>query len=232
MDIRRLENKMGTFYYSVMSRSFAPHMLTRAGHRPPAPAAASVAFLGDLALTRARVHELCGQARHRLALTVARAMQGPVIWIAPGWQAGQLNGAALPDLIDPARLLFATPRRPEDLLWTMEEALRSGAAPLVVADLPAPPALTPVRRLHLACETGASTGNVAPLGLILSAGTGGAQGVESRWSLEPRHRGDDARAWELARLRARTAPEARWQVVPAARGGLALKDRASLGEDV
>ncbi|MBF9031459.1 hypothetical protein HKCCE3408_13735, partial [Rhodobacterales bacterium HKCCE3408] len=35
--------------------------------------------------------------------------------------------------------------------------------------------------------------------------------VESRWRLEPRH-GARSSAWQLSRLRARTAPEADWTI--------------------
>ncbi|MBM9593099.1 hypothetical protein JM664_01050 [Rhodobacteraceae bacterium MCCB 386] len=191
-------------------------MLTARPHRAvPGPR-----FLGDLALAPARVHELCGTARRTLALIVARAMQGPVFWIAPSWNPDRLHGDGVRSWIDPARLTFVTPRRAEDLLWSMEEVLRAGLVPLVVADLPGPPALTPVRRLHLAAETGAAEGKLAPLGLILTP-EGAAPGVESRWSLAPRHEGE-AQAWRLDRLRARSDPPRDWRVTGGVR--LALSD--------
>ena len=61
-------------------------------------------------------------------------------------------------------------------------------------------------------ETGASVGNISPLGLLLTPGKGGAPGVESRWSFRGKHVADRTGTWRLARLRARTAPEAVWQV--------------------
>ena len=171
-----------------------------------------VRFLGDLALDRTRVHEVCGGARRRMALMVAGAMEGTVFWIKPSWMPGQINPEGMLSLADPARFIFISPIRPEDLLWTMEESLRAGLVSLVVADLPHPPGLTAVRRLHLAAETGAEEGRVAPLGLILTPGDGGAPGVETRWSMRPAHGENGREAWRLARLRARMQPEARWTV--------------------
>jgi protein ImuA len=192
---------------------------------PPASRARSPAtLLGPLTLARGRVHEGCGPARMMLAALVLRESAGPVVWVHPGWQAERLFPDGLCPHADPGRIVFASGRRPEDLLWAMEEALRAGAAPLVVAELTAPPALTPVRRLQLAAEAGAEAaahaGRPAPLGLLLTPGDGGAAGVDSRWHLVARH-GARQRAWRLTRLRARAEPPQAWQVTEA-RGQLSL----------
>lgn len=187
------------------------------------PSRPALRVLGGLDLARGRAHEICGPARRLLALLVAAAGAGPVIWIAPAWEGERLHAPALARVIAPARLIFAHPEREGDLLWTLEEVLRSGAVPLAVAELPRPPALTPVRRLHLAAGEGGA-GGPAPLGLMLTPGEGGARGVESRWHIAPRH-GPDRSLWRIERRRARTAPPAafdlrdegrRWRLVRAA----------------
>lgn len=177
-------------------------------------------LVGDLALRRGRLHELCGPSRLWLAVQVMARAQGPVIWVRPGWGSDRLNTAGLQPFANPARLILATAAREEGLLWAMEEALRSGAAPLVVAELLAPPGLTPVRRLHLAAEAGGEAARrdqtPAPLGLILTPGQGGAPGVESRWHLAPAPSPAllwaVGESWTLTRLRARLAPPARWRL--------------------
>ena len=178
-------------------------------------------FLGRFDLARMRAHEICGSARRRLALWVAAGGNGPILWVRPAWHPDRLHMAGVQRLIDPGRLITVEVTRAEDLMWVLEEALRAGAVPLVVGELPAPPPLTPVRRLHLAAEAGAQTGtgHAAPLALLLTPGTGGAAGVESRWHLTPDHRHDDSR-WHLARLRARTAPPQSWQLRTGAKGAI------------
>jgi len=171
-----------------------------------------------LGLVRGRVHELCGPARWTLAAMLMAQDQGPVIWISPGWQGAQLHAPGLAAFADPGRLIFAKAARPDDLLWAAEEALRSGMAPLVLVDLTDPPALTPVRRLHLAAEAGGDVARCAgllpPLGVLMTRGRGGAQGVESRWHLTTAPSTstllDHRTAWRLDRLRARMEPPATW----------------------
>lgn len=172
-------------------------------------------------LARGRVHEFRGPSRAALAVQVMGECAGPVLWISPGWQTGRLNPDAVAVYADPARLICAQVRRPADILWAMEEALRSGVVPLVVAEMPSPPALTPVRRLNLAAEAGAEAahhagrGGIAPLGLMLTAGEGEAAGAESRWRMRPMPSEStllEARGavWRLERERARGAAPAAW----------------------
>ncbi|WP_299590571.1 hypothetical protein [uncultured Tateyamaria sp.] len=165
-------------------------------------------------LALGRVHEACGPARHRLALWLAAQSTGAVVWITPDWSRDQISACGMMPFVDPARLILVQPDRADDVLWSMEEALRSGTVSLVVADLPGLPALTPVRRMHLAAEYGGTGKGGAPLGLLLTPGMGGAQGVESRWHLAPDHQGTPG-AWTLTRLRARTAPQHAWHVTRA-----------------
>ena len=170
-------------------------------------------------LARGRVHELCGPSAVTLAAAMLGQDDGTVIWIAPAWANGRLHPPGLAVFADPGRVIFVLCRRADEMLWAMEEALRAGSAPLVVAELPDPPALTPVRRLHLAAETGAEAAHrlrlPPPLGLLLTPGDGGAAGVESRWHLAPRpsdpaQAASGRRLWQIERRRARTAPPAAW----------------------
>ena len=189
------------------------HPLKR-GRERPAP---ELTLAPDIALRLGRLHEACGSARRSLALWVASRMQGPVFWISPPWTVEQLYPQGIKHLLHPGRVTFLSPTRAEDVLWTLEEVLRSGEVPLAIGDLPGIPALTPVRRLHLAAEQGGAAAGRMPLGLILTPGDGGAAGVESRWQMEPRHtRG--LNNWELKRLRARTAPVKDWPVTMDGRG--------------
>lgn len=185
---------------------------------------------GGIGLARGRVHELRGPSRVALAVQLMGECAGPVLWIYPGWQAGRLYPDGVAAWADPGRLIQARARRVEDILWSMEEALRSGAVGLVVAELPAAPALTPVRRLQLAAEVGAEAAHhaghgVAPLGLLLTGGEAVAAGVESRWRMAPLPSGsalleEQGTVWQLERERARGAEPAAWRLTRGATGAV------------
>lgn len=201
------------------------HLLTRHDRR----SGPYVALHGDIALAQARVHECTGPARRVFALWVASHLPGRVLWIAPGWLPEQLHPDGMAEIADPDRVLFAYPDQDIDLLWSAEEALRSGAVALVVADLPAPPTLTPVRRLQLAAEAGATPGP-APLGLLLTPDDDGTRGVESRWHMAPGF-GDGHPRWRLERRRARSLPPRAWDVTqPAAQA--ASRARLTLSDTI
>ncbi|KIC39653.1 ImuA family protein [Leisingera sp. ANG-M7] len=211
------------------------HLLARRRHKPR-PA---LPLTEGVALELARVHEACGPARHSFALWLAAAAQGPVLWLSQPQAGRPLNPDGIADYASPARFLFVQTARTEDLLWAMEDALRGGA-PLVVAELAEPPAMTPVRRLHLAAEAGGSFGP-APLGLLLTPGHGGAQGIESRWhlthapcpssSLPGSSPAGSRLCWTLQRLRARTLPPRSWQITRACTGGSLLAAPLPTGTD-
>ena len=197
----------------------------------PLKARGSLTLCPEVTLVHGRAHEICGGARRTLALWLANKTEGPVLWISPSWQSVDLHAEGVWHHFDPGRLIFLRVQRAEDLLWSVEEALRSGAVPLVVADLPAPPALTPVRRLHLAAEQGGDLlgkRGTAPTALLLTPDKGGAPGVESRWQMSPRHlpqpdprlqpsalrSAAPVERWKLNRLRARSQPPQSWYVTP------------------
>lgn len=193
-----------------------------------------------LSLATGRAHEVCGPAALVFAAMTAAALAartgpGPVLWIRGPRAEGRPNPDGLAALLDPARLVLAAPRRAEDVLWCAEEALRTGAAGLVVAELERTPGLTAVRRLHLAAEAadaagdGMRSGGVPPLALLLTPGEGGAQGVETRWRMAPASSvpdrgGRPCARWRLDLLRARMARPRGWIVGwtgdPATGGGL------------
>ena len=171
----------------------------------------------DMALLRGRVHEVCGPARRTLAaMAMGRVAAGTVLWILPAWLAERPMPAGLQAFADPGRLILVAARRPEDILWAMEEGLRAGAVPLVVAEVVALPSLTQMRRLQLATEAGAAIAGRGPppLGLVLTQGEGGAAGAESRWHMAPTADG----GWHLDRPRARAAMPVGWVLTQDGRG--------------
>lgn len=178
-----------------------------------APAADALVLAPGVTLARARTHEAAGPGRTVFALVAAGGAAGPVLWLQPTWMAERLMGDGVRSFLDPGRLVFGRARTAPEILWAAEEALRTGLVPLVVAELPGPPGLTAVRRLHLAAEAGAGRG-AAPIALLLTPGQGGAPGIETRWHIAPAPgwARDGIPRWRLTRARARMAPEQTWEI--------------------
>ena len=79
-------------------------LLTRRTHRRPTRPDLTV--LGELTLPLARLHEICGPARHTLAMLIAAATRGPVFWITPAWTTDALNPDGMVALTQPNRFTF------------------------------------------------------------------------------------------------------------------------------
>ncbi len=195
--------------------------------------AAPLSLAGILQLRLGRAHELCGPARRLLALWALAAVQGPVLWIRPRWDPDRLAPTGMAPWINPERLILLDVARDADALACAEEALRSGAMAGVVMELSGPPLLTPLRRLHLAAETGYACRSASGLlGLLLTPEEGGTAGVESRWHLAPCPAQVAVQpitpSWTLRRLRARMAPQAAWTITEGHGNEITLGPRARL----
>ncbi|MFN7003411.1 MAG: hypothetical protein ACK4NW_08265 [Roseinatronobacter sp.] len=178
-----------------------------------------------LTLQQGRAHEFCGAARRVLAVwTLAQSAPDQMhLWIRMRWGRDRLFPQGLGDWLCPSRLITLDAARDAEMLACAEEALRSGAVASVTLEMAAPPALTPLRRLHLAAESGLArrqtrSRSAGLLALVLTPGDGGTPGVESRWQLVPCPAPNPPRInpvqprWRLRRLRARMAPPAAWHV--------------------
>jgi len=131
-------------------------------------------------LATGRVHEAVGPGRLAFALALAGQLSGAVIWIQDLATGDGLYPPGVAALVDPARLILVHPTGALAVLRMTEEALRAGAAPLVVADLRTAPDLTASRRLQLAAGTGGGRGLcLVPEGRLCS------NAAETRWMCLP-----------------------------------------------
>lgn len=140
-------------------------------------------------LARGRVHEATGPGRRSFAAALAgeavlEAGSGrsstAVLWIIEAREGEILCPAGLAPLLDPARLLIARPTGMLAVLQVAEEALRSSAVAMVIAELDAAPDLTASRRLQLAAGTGAGRGLC-----LVPEGRLATNASETRWHCSP-----------------------------------------------
>jgi len=148
----------------------------------------------------ARAHEATGPGAHAFAAILGGMVAKPTLWITESRQAEMLNPAGLAAFCDPRRVLIAKASSPTDLLASAEEALRSGALGLVVAEVTKPLTLTAGRRLQLAAEAGRTRG------LFLIPEGGGSNAAETRWHCAPEFSARDStlRRWELIKNKSGT----------------------------
>ncbi len=135
--------------------------------------------VGDVfALVRKRVHEAEGRGRRAFALFQAARHLGPLIWVLPSHAPEMPMLRGLPHGVG-KRLHLLRPVGETDLLWCVEEALRSDPVSLVISEPEKPLSLTAGRRLQLAAEAGRTTG------LMLIRQDAGGNATESRWDCQP-----------------------------------------------
>ena len=128
---------------------------------------AALGFAAALAVRR-----LAGEPADARPLLWCRLSAGTREW-------GRIYGHGLEALGFPRhRLLTATLNRPDAVLWTLEEALKSAALAGVVADVGSNLDLTAVRRLMLAANEGRTPGL-----LLFPAPPRGGTAARTRWSV-------------------------------------------------
>lgn len=137
-------------------------------------------FNSAFPLRAGRVHEVSGPGAHGFAGICCGLGQGAAIWI--GGPAGDdlINPVGLSQLCNPGKLLTVRGRNQKDILALAEEALRSPAVCVVVAEMTRSLDLVAARRLQLAAETGGTTGV-----MIMPQAEAGSNALETRWHCTP-----------------------------------------------
>jgi protein ImuA len=166
-------------------------------------------FLPYGGLCGGAVHEFFGGAAAVFAILLATRLEGQVLWCIEDTQRDDPYGPGLSALgLEPARLTLARCRNLKEMLWVMEEGLRSTAPVIVIAEPKADIGLVESRRLQLAAEAGGT------LGLILRendrSGRLAPSALASRWQVDPLPGG----GWDvvLRRCRGTTVSDNEWKV--------------------
>ncbi|MCB2115403.1 MAG: hypothetical protein KDE00_03685 [Rhodobacteraceae bacterium] len=167
-----------------------------------------------LALKKGRVHEVSGPGAVGFAAWQLAARDRPAIWLHLSWEDRSLCPPAIGGR-NAARLVMVRVDSEADLLWATEEALRSGAAPLVIAQPASPLSLTAGRRLQLAAEAGRAVG-------LLTVREGhGSPAAETRWHCRPVWHPQDSTCAEWVLNKNKSGTLDRWTVTfDAAQGTL------------
>lgn len=159
-------------------------------------------------LRASRAHEVCGAGAHVFACIVCGVSNGSALWITPAHQHEQINPEGFAQFFKPDQIIYASGKTQTDVLWMAEEALRSGAVKVVVAQLTKPIDLTAGRRLQLAAEAGKT------LGVFLIPEGMGSNAAETRWRCSPHFDAKDStlHRWQLIKNKSGTLEDwvVRW----------------------
>ena len=187
-------------------------------------------------LPRARLHEIVAADAGAAAIGFSAVLlaglaggDGSVVWCRrdPGLHDVSLYGPGVAAFgLDPRRLLLVQARREIEVLWSMEESLRSGAVSTVLGEVTVTVPPIASRRLQLAAEIGSVTGLLLrPPGAALAAGSATTRwrvtSAPSSLAITPRGPpllagegwGEDFRPrihWRLELLRCPSAAPAGW----------------------
>lgn len=128
---------------------------------------------------------LCAALCFTLALALRRltAMKDPqplsILWCWPAFLAHEIGSPHAPGLaglgLDPSALILVAPDKATDVLWAMEEGLRTPGLALVAGAV-REAELTPARRLSLAAAA-----HAVPCLLVTDAGTPASGATATRW---------------------------------------------------
>lgn len=145
-------------------------------------------------------HEVCGAGAYVFAFALTAQLTGHTMWIRENWDTTEINPTGFADFAAPAALTICNTKNQSETFAVAEEALRSGAVPLVVMSLNKPVGLTEGRRLQLAARDGKSTGLA-----IISEGMG-SNAAETRWRCTPVFAPKDStlQKWELIKNKSGT----------------------------
>lgn len=148
------------------------------------------AALPEGGLVLGGVHEATGSAAGCFVGMVATQLEGPVLWCVDVDARTKLFGPGLVSFgLHPVRVIVAHCRGRTDLLWAMEEGLRTSALAAVIGEPSGLVDQTASRRLQLAAEVGDT------LGIVLNSERGvwfAASALESRWRIDNAPAGDVA----------------------------------------
>ena len=140
------------------------------------------AALPEGGLVLGGVHEATGSAAGCFVGMVATQLEGPVLWCVDVDARTKLFGPGLVSFgLHPVRVIVAHCRGRTDLLWAMEEGLRTSALTAVIGEPLGIVDLIASRRLQLAAEAGET------LGIVLNVEKEvrfAPSALESRWRID------------------------------------------------